>query len=251
MVALRLPYFRYQLFAFRLFFTEMANRDWHTSYATGIAYLNRELRSFYAAHPGLTQIHLTVNMVRGKDGSFPTLKSKAAECRHLSGFAVVLARVQCHGTDTRGPFRFRDPRLQDYFGEYRTLILAMTEGLNRFHEACQAEPFVVHACRESMHAFIQAQTSLRALNRRHLAPERHESQPFAWRPKGHMLEHLVNEQIPRRGSPKTFWCYADEDFVGIMKRIAMQTKHPKTMGRVILQTYRLYAGLHVQALVDP
>ena len=88
-----------------LFFIEMANKDWHRSYAAGIAYLSEQLRLYYRAHPGLSQIHLTVNMVKGKDGSYPTLKSKAAECRHLAGFAVVLSQRHANGAAGRAPFQ--------------------------------------------------------------------------------------------------------------------------------------------------
>ena len=54
-----------------LFFFEMANKDWHRSYAAGIEYLNEELRQYYRAHPGLSQIHLTVNMVKERLGVTP------------------------------------------------------------------------------------------------------------------------------------------------------------------------------------
>ena len=62
------------------------------------------------------------------------------------------------------------------------------------------------------------------------------------------MDHLVNDKVPLWGSPKGFWCYGDEDFVGVIKRIAMQTKHPKTMEQIILQKYRIFAGIHALRL---
>ena len=88
---------------------------------------------------------------------------------------------------------------------------------------------------------------LRALFRRNLAAELHDSQPFPFKVKGHMLERMANERLATFGSPKAFWCYADEDFVGLIKRIAVGTKHPKTLEKVLLQKYQLMATLHEYA----
>ena len=231
-----------------LLFMEMSNKQWHRSYAAGISYLNAELKQFYAAHAGLSQIHLTANMIKGQTGSYPTLKSKAAECRHLAKFAVVLAHRQASGAAGRAPFHFPHGRLGAYSGEYRLLIVQMATNLDRYHESCMVEPFVVADCQNSMHAFLKALTDLRLLFRRGLAAAFHGKQPFPLRPKGHMLEHLVDDKVPMWGSPKSFWCYGDEDFVGIIKRIALQTKHPRTMEQVLLAKYRLFAGLHAHAL---
>ena len=231
-----------------LFFIEISTRRWHRSYAAGILYLNLQLKDFYTANRGLTQIHLTVNMVRGKDGAFPTLKCKAAECRHLAAFAVVLARRQAHGARGREPFAFPPGPLRAYSEEYRTLIVQMAEGMNNYHQACQAEVFSAAICRTSMSEFLHTMSSLRALFRRGLPAERQAAQPFPLRPKAHMLDHLVRQKIALWGTPRNFWCYGDEDFVGAIKRIAMQTKHPKSMERVLLAKYRLFAGLHAYSL---
>ena len=71
----------------------------------------------------------------------------------------------------------------------------------------------------------------------------HNAQPFGARPKMHMADHLAHEKIQIFGSPKHFWCYGDEDFVGLVKRIAVMTRHPKTMEARILAKYSLLAAL--------
>ena len=89
---------------------------------------------------------------------------------------------------------------------------------------------------------------LRLLSRTGLPEHLHDSQPFNDRPKGHMTDHIVNEKIQLWGSPRNFWCYADEDFVGLVKRIAVMTKHPRSLENVLLQKYKLFAALHAYAL---
>ena len=49
------------------------------------------------------------------------------------------------------------------------LIVQMATNLDRYHESCMVEPFVVADCQNSMHAFLKALTDLRLLFRRGLA----------------------------------------------------------------------------------
>jgi hypothetical protein len=58
----------------------------------------------------------------------------------------------------------------------------------------------------------------------------------------------VREKIILYGSPRHFWCYGDEDFVGLVKRICSQTRHPRTMEARILSKYKLLCALHAYAL---
>ena len=117
-----------------------------------------------------------------------------------------------------------------------------------YHESCSEVPFSVVRCQTEMAGFLSSYNSLRLLFRRNLAVELHTAEPFAARPKLHLCDHMVRDTVPLYGSPRAFWCYADEDFVGIIKRIAMCTKNPRTMEAVLMQKYRLYATLHAFAL---
>ena len=232
-----------------LLWLEISNKGFHRSHAQGVTFLNEQLKDFYRAHPHLCAINLTVNMLKGQAGSYPTLKCKAAECRHLAAFAVVLAHWHARGMGVRPPFAFRNARLAPFSAEYRGLVVDMTTRLFAYHTCCEVEPFIAAQCQANMQGFLEALTSLRALMRRGLDGALQSAQPFPLRPKGHMLQHLVNEHISRWGSPRLFWCYGDEDFVGVIKRIALQTKHPKSMEAILLQKYRLFAALHALRLV--
>ena len=55
-------------------------------------FLNSLLEMYYAANPGLSQLHLTLAMIKPSDGGHPTLKSKAAACRHAAYFALWIAQ---------------------------------------------------------------------------------------------------------------------------------------------------------------
>ena len=99
-----------------------------------------------------------------------------------------------------------------------------------------------------MTGFLKAYNALRLLFRRHLPLEQQPTQVFGARPKMHMADHMVHEKIQLYGSPRHFWCYGDEDFVGLVKRICVQTRHPRTMEARIIAKYSLYAALHAYAL---
>ena len=71
----------------------------------------------------------------------------------------------------------------------------------------------------------------------------HGKLPFHLRPKCHACQHLVEEKIRMFGSPSSFWCYRDEDFVGCVKRIARKTLHPATLEIRVMQKLRILASL--------
>ena len=221
-----------------LMFVEIAQKSWHASYKEGIDFLNDQLDGFYAANPGCSEVELSLPMIKAPDGSHPTLKCKAAACRHLAPFALYLANRH-----SRHNLEFDDVRLRPYSAEYRTLAVRMARAIVDYHETCACEPFSPQQCRAAMDAFLEAYCGLRLLFRRGLPAELHQAQAFPPRPKMHAADHICREKVPMYGSPRLFWCYADEDFVGLVKRIAMQTKHPRSIEWVLVCKYRLYTTL--------
>ena len=133
--------------------------------------------------------------------------------------------------------------------EYQTTVCEAATCMARYHDTCSEEPFSVGRCQDAMLGFLAAYDTLRCLFRRGLAPEHHAAQVFGPRPKLHLCEHLVMEKVPLYGSPRLFWCYADEDFVGLIKRIAQNTKNRRSLEVVLLAKYRIKASLHAYALL--
>jgi hypothetical protein len=215
----------------------------HNNYADGVTWLNTQLEMFFSANPGLSCVHLTLPMLKPSDGGHPTLKCKAATCRHLAAFALFLA--QRH---TNIGLMLEDERLVEHSAEYRELAVEVATHLGGYHASCTAEPFNVARCQDEMQAFLVAYDKLRRLFRRGLEPELHSAQVFGPRPKYHLCDHLVKDKVPLYGSPRLSWCYGDEDFVGLIKRIALCTKNSRTLEKVLLSKYRLYAWLHAAAV---
>ena len=102
-----------------ILFLEIANKAWHRSFAAGLVWLNGQLREYYRAHPGLSQLQLTYGMLRPRDTAYPTLRCKAAACRHLVDFALTLA--QKHLTKQ---FTFTEERLAPHSARYRELAVS-------------------------------------------------------------------------------------------------------------------------------
>ena len=139
-----------------------------------------------------------------------------------------------------------DDRLAPWSREYQGLAVTMAEATAEFHASC-TEPFVVDRCIRALDTFMEAYDALRLLFRRNLPAAYHGAQVFAPRPKLHMGQHL-KDKIRLYGNPRNVWCYADEDFVGIIKKIALQTRHPRSIETVLLSKFRLYSALHAIAL---
>ena len=72
------------------------------------------------------------------------------------------------------------------------------------------------------------------------ASESFAASVFMWKgcPKLHMFQHLCEWQGPEMGNPRFFWCYADEDMVGQMIKVA-QSCHPKTLALLTLWKWLL------------
>ena len=47
--------------------------------------------------------------------------------------------------------------------------------------------------------------------------------------------------MPVWGSPASFWCYRDEDFIGAVKGIAQKTKDPRSIELRILEKLTIWA----------
>ena len=228
-----------------LFWLEITNKAWYRTNAAGLRALNNQLALYYRANPELDPTKLSTSQIRSRLPGYPCLKAKAGVTRHLVGFALTLAARHAHGDGDRAPFSFRaTSRLAPRVDEYRRLVLELFSGLNEYTLATDEEAYDIAACKRGMYRYLQ---SLRGLNVlwRHGAPAAdHAVMPWHIRQKAHLLQHLVEDQLKRWGSPRRFWCYGDESFVGAMKDLAGRSKHPSTLELVVMQKLQVFCGVH-------
>ena len=59
-------------------------------------------------------------------------------------------------------------------------------------------------------------------------------------PKAHLVDHLVTYQAAEWGNPSYYWCYADEDLVGLCIEIA-ESCHPSTLAITALVKWLILA----------
>ena len=64
----------------------------------------------------------------------------------------------------------------------------------------------------------------------------------------HMMQHLVEDKITLFGSPMMFWCYGDEDYVGVIKGVCSMTKHPLTLEARVTEKTQIMAGITVHQI---
>jgi hypothetical protein len=119
----------------------------------------------------------------------------------------------------------------------------MFEGFLEFTDSCSASPFVAEDCRTAMYKYLLGLGGLNKLWRQGLTPQQQSSMPFHLRPKAHACQHLAEEKIDLFGSPTNFWCYRDEDFIGVIKAIAQKTKSPATLEQRIMEKLRIWAAV--------
>ena len=237
----------FQDFMGSLLWLEISNRQWPGNRAAKLQRLNTELSEYYAANASrkLSQIgHITQLMIFPASLGYPYLKAKAAQTRHLADFGLALAHRHMQGSPDRPPLRFRaGHHLHGRHDEHLHFVTEAAEGMVGYHRACAAEAFDPVACKNSMYRFLQSMSALNAMWRDGLEDRHHSVQPFHIRPKFHILQHLVEDQLLLWGSPSRAWCYRDEDFVGSVKKVASKSKNPATLEKVMTEKLMLLSGL--------
>ena len=151
---------------------------------------------------------ITVERLR-TNGNWPKLRAKAAATRHLSHYALSI--MQIHGDGS----------------EHDLKVLALCRLLCRFYGILDSESmFLTSGVRAELpilgqqFGILYASLSAQAL--------RDKRKFFKMSPKLHLFVHLCEWQGIEYSNPRFYWCYADEDLVGLMVEVA-KTCHPKTM----------------------
>jgi hypothetical protein len=233
-----------------LFWLHITNKDWFRSKKLGLQSLNADLKAYYSANhdQGLSSIYpLVMSQILTKTPGYPHLKSKAAQCRHLARFGLLLVQKHRYGGGGYGAFQFGErSRMHGKTDQQLDLQDRMFQGMVQYHQSCSAVPFPEDQCRQGMYDFLGALGGLSRLWREGL-PDGHSEQglPFPLRPKAHGLQHLVSDKLLLFGSPSAFWCYRDEDYIGSVKRISHKSKHPFTIEKRIMDKLRILTKLNV------
>ena len=230
-----------------LFWIEISHKGWHRTNVEGLANLNRDLNMFYAANAEQRlskATPLVMTQIMAKTPGYPFFKAKAAETRHLGDFAWVLAQRHQQGDASRRPFSFRaGTRMAGHAFQHLGHLVAMFTGMRNYFQACSAIPFSDDDCKRSMYDFLQNFKALHDIWRAGVPDDEQGALPFHLRPKAHLLQHLVEDKVPLWGSPASFWCYRDEDYIGTVKSIAKKTKHPTTIELRILEKMMIWTKI--------
>ncbi len=238
-----------------LFWLEISNKQWHRNSKAGLVFLNQDIEAFYAANHErkLAQATpLSASQIRSAEPGYPTLKTKAAQTRHLAEYGLLLAQRHRFGDHGRPAHRFRAAsRLGPHSAEHARLLCECLEGMVDYHRSCVAEPFPPDDCKAAMYKFLAALLRLHDLWRRDVPADQQRGLPFVLRPKAHMCQHLVEDHLLQWGSPRMFWCYGDEDFVGHIKDIAAKTKAPTTLEERVAEKVSLLVGIEAYEQANP
>ena len=191
------------------------------TFPDGISGLWSDMKKWYGKTKCQNKLtaKLTTDRMKTSAG-YPKLKAKAAQTRALAPYALELAQKHNSGSD---------------HDQYRVGVAQL---LCRFYNILQSEDMFgsTEACSEVKTLCGQFLHMYGALSREALRP------PVVrrWKmvPKFHLFQHLCEIQTQRKGNPRFYWTYADEDLVGHMKEIA-QSCHPLTMAQTCMYKWVL------------
>ncbi len=197
--------------------------------------LNAELKAWYQENPQPSQLQQLSESAIREAGKPPQLKAKGAECRYLVPFAAVLARQVFAESPS-------------FSAEHYASRAACLSALQRFYESLQAEPWEPGVAAAAGTAFLQhygqLHDNVRGLRARQGAREvRRDAEAWAIKPKHHLFAHLVQRAGVQLGSPKLYWTYADEDFMGLVAGMAAAAPDARTVAQNVLRRMHLFAAL--------
>ena len=191
-----------------------------SNHEDGIKQLWQRLKKHYNSFKTEIRIHnLTSDMVKAR-GKPPKVRTKGAECRSLLPFALEISQHMADSLETL---------------HYKTIFRCASSLMN-FYLSFEMEPFDASFTEESCRTFC---TLLSALAKE--AEDGGDDMCWRLKPKVHMMQELGEYQVHILGSPRFFWNYKDEDFVGFVAQLANTAGGPAeavTAAQRVINRYR-------------
>ena len=184
--------------------------------------LEVDMIKWYKAEKVTSRVQGTLNKERIRaDGEYPKLRAKAAAIRHLAPYALILC------------IRFNSGSLHDQ------RKLGVAQLLVRYYEILKMPTmFLPSAVAAELAQLVRDMGVLYHA----LYHEAHVANLRLWKmtPKIHLCIHLGEEQAGSFGNPSYFWCYADEDLIGLMTETA-ESLHVRTLAPVLMVKWLVIA----------
>ncbi len=198
--------------------------------------LNAELRNWNRAHhPKSTINELTEKMVK-REGAAPMLRAKAAESRYVLPWLAELARSP----------RFRGKFEQIYYEDRAECMSSLAE----FYRSLESSPWSPEATRDFGSRFLKKYGELHDRVRGRVGvqgPRPVIRDELGWRvkPKHHLFQHLIEEQLIELGNPREYWTYSDEGLMGAASVMAAASPAPRTVAEQIMRKLQILEGMHL------
>ena len=185
------------------------------TYAERVRRMAADLKQWYSATRTKNKYRgkLTLERFR-KQGQWPKLMGKAAAIKALCKYALHLAMTYNNGS------------------RYDILMLEICQLMQEFYNLMDSESqFMADVARDQLPRIAQRLVEKYAT----LAADAFSRDMRLWKvsPKHHLFLHLCQIQAILYGNPRYYWCYPDEDLVGLAIDVA-EGCHPGTMAYSML-----------------
>ena len=181
------------------------------------------IKEYYKQYKPQSRITgLTVEMIK-RDKSGPKFRAKGAETRHLVPFGLILANKMAEAAGGHDVF-------------YNHLVSLM-QHLVTFYNTYGQIPYDADKTNESARLCCLLYAQLRDIAVK--------DQFWKIKPKFHLFQELAECQTYATGDPSLFWCYLDEDFVGLIGKISASRggkRKATTSPNTVMKKYRALAG---------
>ena len=168
--------------------------------------------------PPRIQGQLTAARIRStSDSGYPKLKAKGAQVRHVAPFSLEVAKRFARPGDPRTCPEARHDQLIIGINQLLCeLYQIMATSSQFFTEGAKARIRYIGNAMPQLYQELYAAAARLGVK--------------AWKmtPKAHLVQELLLYQCQVWGNPAYYWCYCDEDLVGLTVEIA-QSCHPATL----------------------
>ena len=179
------------------------------------------MKNYYKQMQPPTRINtLTVEMIK-QPGKSPRFRGKGAETRHLVPFAVELTTAMAKAAGGTSV--------------YYNQMNDMCKHLLSFYWTFGIQPYDAKSAAKHARNFCLLFSEF--------SKKSDDPQHWKIKPKMHMFIHLAENQCFESGDPSRFWCYKDEEFVGIIAKYSASRGGKRIASTIPSNVMASYRGL--------
>ncbi len=111
--------------------------------------------------------------------------------------------------------------------------------MSHFYGSLEVDPWSAASSKRCGQAFLESYGKLHDELREQAPADQRPARKgqLCWpiKPKHHLFQHLVEQQLEELGNPRAYWTYVDESLMGAIAMMAAATPDPRSVAQQVLE----------------